>query len=167
MIYVIMGVLGSGKTTVGKMLAKKLGLVFHDADEYLNHKERKNLSKGIPLSDAEWKNWMIIMRAIVDRELARGSNAVIACAALKEKYRQLLIHDKKNMKLIYLKGSPEIIEQKLKRHKNRHNASSEIVKNHFKILEEPKNADVIDMTIPAEKIVEIIMLNQPLNVNKK
>ena len=157
MIYVLMGVLGSGKTTVGRLLASRLNVVFHDADEYLNHKERKKLAKGVPLTDAEWKNWMFIMRAIVDRELARGANAVIACPALKEKYRQLLLHDVTNMKLIYLKGRQNVIEKRLQHHKNRHNASAVIVENHFKILEEPKNADIIDMNIPQDKIVEMIL----------
>ncbi len=161
MIYVIMGVLGSGKTTIGRMLASKLNAVFHDADEYLNHKERKKLAKGVPLTDVEWKNWMVIMRTIVDRELARGGTAVIACPALKEKYRQLLLHDKKNMKLIYLKGTLEMIEQRLAHHKNRHNASPKILENHFKILEEPKNADIIDITIPCEQIVEMITRKPP------
>ena len=114
MIYVITGVLGSGKTTVGKMAAGKIGAEFYDADDYLTHSSRKKLSKGIPLTEKEWKDLMFAMRAIVDRELARGGSAVIACTALKERYRKLLMHQPEKMKLIYLKGTREFIERKLK-----------------------------------------------------
>jgi carbohydrate kinase (thermoresistant glucokinase family) len=152
MIYMIMGVLGSGKTTVGKILAKKLTAPFYDADDYLTHNSRKKLSKGVPLLEKEWKDLMFAMRAIVDRELARGGDAVIACSALKERYRKMLLHEPGKMTLMYLKGTREFIEKKLKKNKKHHNASFEILKSQFEILEEPKEAMVFDMTIPREKI---------------
>jgi carbohydrate kinase (thermoresistant glucokinase family) len=152
MIYVITGVLGSGKTTVGKMAAGKIGAEFYDADDYLTHSSRKKLSKGIPLTEKEWKDLMFAMRAIVDRELARGGSAVIACTALKERYRKLLMHQPEKMKLIYLKGTREFIERKLKKNKNRHNASFEVLKTQFEMFEEPKNAVVFDITRPREYI---------------
>jgi carbohydrate kinase (thermoresistant glucokinase family) len=152
-----MGVLGAGKTTIGKMLAKKLNIPFHDADEYLTHEDRKKLAKGIPMTEKEWKDLMFAMRAIVDRELARGANAVIACSVLKERYRKLIMHEIDRMKLIYLKGTMEFIEEKLKKNKNRHNASFEILKSQFAMLEEPKNAAVFDITTPREKIVDAIV----------
>jgi carbohydrate kinase (thermoresistant glucokinase family) len=159
MIYVITGVLGSGKTTIGKLLSKKLDIPFHDADEYLTHEDRKRLSKGITMSEKEWKDLMFAMRAIVDMELSRGAKAVIACSALRERYRKLLMHEPEKMRLIYLKGTREFIEKKLRKNKNRHNASAEILKSHFEMLEEPQNAMTFDITTPAEKIVEDIIKN--------
>jgi carbohydrate kinase (thermoresistant glucokinase family) len=164
MIFVIMGVLGSGKTTVGKLLAKNLAIPFYDADDYLTHSNRKKLSKGVPLTEKEWKDLMFAMRTIVDRELARGGGAVIACPALRERYRKMLLHQPDKMTLVYLKGTRELIEKKLKKNKNRHNASPEILKSQFDMLEEPKNALVFDMTIPGEKIageIERKILNAP------
>lgn len=157
MIYVITGVLGSGKSTIGKMISDKLKIPFYDADEYITHEDRKKLSKGITMTEKEMKDLMFALRAIVDRELARGGSAVIACTALKEQYRKLLMHDHGNMKLIFLKGDKSVIEKRLKHNKTHHNASWEIVESQFKILEEPKNAQVFDITITAEKIVDEII----------
>lgn len=157
MIYFITGVLGTGKTTIGRMLARKLNIPFHDADEYLTHEDRKKLAKGVPLSEKEWKDLMFAMRAIIDRELARGANAVIACSALKEKYRKMLLHEMDRMKLIYIKGTKEFIETRLKKHKTHHNASPEILGHHLALLEEPKDAEVFDMSMNKEAIVDEII----------
>src|SRR5271157_4004793 len=104
MIYLLMGVLGSGKTTIGKKLAKRLNCVFRDGDDYHSKSSREKMRKGIPLTDKDRKSWLFAIRSIIDLDLACKWNSVVACSALKEKYRKVLIGNRKGIKLIYLKG---------------------------------------------------------------
>jgi len=156
MIYLIMGVLGSGKTTIGKKLAKRLKCVFCDGDYYHSKSSKAKMRKGIPLTDKDRRSWLFAIRSVIDLDLACEWNSVVACSALKEKYRKVLIGPRKNIKLIYLKGTPEIIKQRIRKRRG-HFANPSLLANQFETLEEPKDALVIDIRMPPDEIVDKII----------
>ena len=84
MVYLIMGVMGAGKTTIGQLLAEHLHCDFKDADDYHSPSNRGKMSAGIPLTDEDRKPWIFAVRAVLDTQLAKGADCVIACSALKE-----------------------------------------------------------------------------------
>src|SRR5205823_9830355 len=91
MVIVLMGVAGSGKTTVGRALATQLGWTFRDADEFHPPENVEKMSHGIPLTDDDRRPWLAAIRAYVDETLARGGCAVVTCSALKERYRRIIV----------------------------------------------------------------------------
>ncbi len=156
MIYILMGVLGSGKTAIGKKLAKRLNCVFRDGDDYHSDSSRKKMRKGLPLTDKDRKSWLFAIRSIIDLDLACKWNSVVACSALKEKYRKVLIGNRKGIKLIYLKGTLELIKKRIKKRKG-HFINPSLLASQFDILEEPKNAVVIDIKLTPDDIVDKII----------
>jgi gluconokinase len=156
MVYLIMGVLGSGKTTVGQLLAEHLHCVFRDADDYHTPSNRGKMAAGIPLTDEDRKPWIFAIRAVIDAELAVGVECVIACSALREKYRQTLIQDRKEIKIIYLKGTKELISERIKLRKG-HFVNPVLLDSQFAEVEEPKKAVVIDIRKTPEEIVSEIL----------
>ena len=108
MVIILIGVAGSGKTTVGRILAARLGCEFHDGDDLHPPRNREKMSRGIALTDDDRLPWLYAVRDLVQRCLAENRCAVIACSALKQAYRDLLIVDAAKVKLVYLKGSQEI-----------------------------------------------------------
>jgi gluconokinase len=156
LVYLIMGVLGSGKTTIGKKLAEKLGCEFHDGEDYYSKICRAKTRKGIPLTEPEIKPWIYALRAVVDMDLAHGGNRVVACSALKERYRSVIVADRKDIKLVYLKGDPVLIQKRLERCKYA-NIGPDYIKSQFVALEEPKNALIADINMTPEEIVRRIL----------
>jgi len=151
-----MGVMGAGKTTTGKLLAEKLGCVFYDGNEFHPEENNEKMRNGIPLTDEDRKSWLYRLRAIIDRELGRNGTAVLECSALKEKYRKMLIGDRKEIKLIYLKGRREVIEERVKKRK-KGIASAAILPGQFADLEEPGNAITVDVELSPEEKVGLIL----------
>ena len=116
MVYIIIGVSGIGKTTIGKMLANTLGIPFYDADDYHPPSNIKKLTEGIPLNDTDRYPWLqILSRSISLWQKKRG--AVLACSALKEKYRKILGNDGTNTTYIFLNADISIISERLKNRK--------------------------------------------------
>src|ERR687890_260035 len=93
MVVVLMGVSGSGKTTVGKILAEQLGWVFLDADDFHPAANVEKMRRGVPLNDDDRRPWLDALRRRVDEACDRGENAVLACSALKHAYRDYLERD--------------------------------------------------------------------------
>jgi gluconokinase len=156
MIYLIMGVMGSGKSTVGKLLASRLKCPLHEADDYHSRESIKKMESGISLNDKDRKPWIFAVRAVIDMELANGGNAVITCSALKEKYRKTLISGRKEIKLIYLKATKNYIYERMRKHTG-HHINPSLLPSQFNDLEEPKNALTIEAQLPTERIVDIII----------
>jgi gluconokinase len=150
-VVVIMGVTGSGKTTVGSMLAKQLGWEFKDADEFHPAANIEKMSRGIPLDDADRAPWLAAMRDGIVHWLANGENVVLACSALKRNYREELCIDPR-VKLIYLKGSFELISSRVQARQG-HFAKADLLASQFADLEEPENAVTIDASHTPEEIV--------------
>jgi MFS transporter, ACS family, tartrate transporter len=155
MIYVVMGVAGSGKTTVAQMLAQKLQWVFLEADQFHSAANKDKMHRGIPLTDADRLPWLEAIHEELKRNDEAGKSVVLACSALKDEYRAILSAGL-NVKYIYLKGSFELIRDRmLKRHG--HFAGVSILADQFATLEEPHDALVVDVSPPPEQIVAEIL----------
>jgi len=160
MIFLVMGVTGSGKSTVGKMLAERLGWVYLEADDFHSPANREKMHRGEPLTESDRLPWLAAMHAELQWQDAQGKNAVLACSALREEYRQILMNGLR-VKLIYLRGSRELIADRLAQRKH-HFAGVSILDDQFATLEEPRNADVvIDIKESPEEIVEEILRKVP------
>jgi gluconokinase len=157
MLIILMGVAGSGKSTVGRMLARALGGDFHDADDLHPPANRDKMRRGIPLTDDDRRPWLVSVRALIDRCENAGGNAVVACSALKEAYRAKLLAGAKDVCLVYLKGSPELIMQRLAA-RHGHFFDPALLRSQFDALEEPHDAIVIDIAGTPAQIVDAIIL---------
>ena len=148
----IMGLPGSGKTTVGKFLTRRLKAVFIDADDHHSKKNIIKMSNGYPLNDLDRKKWLlsILNKA---RQNLKSKNVVIACSALKENYRKFL--SSLNFKLVYLKIEHNLALDRILKRKN-HFMPSSLLESQIKILEEPRTALEIDSNLTVKEISEII-----------
>jgi gluconokinase len=146
-----MGPAGSGKTTVGELLAAQLNWEFADGDNFHPPANIEKMSHGIPLGDEDRIPWLHSIREAMLQWDAQGKNAVLACSALKRSYRGLLLINS-NVKLAYLKGSYELFRDRLRARKG-HYAGEQILAGQFADLEEPEDAITIDAALPAPQIV--------------
>ncbi len=139
MIIIIMGVAGSGKTTIGKLLAESLGWEFSDADDFHPPSNIQKMQKGIPLTEADRIPWLEDLQTAIKQWLQANKNMILACSALKNSYRDYLVVESDRMRLIYLRGSYELIKQRLKNRQN-HYLGVELLESQFAALEEPSDA---------------------------
>jgi gluconokinase len=146
-----MGPAGSGKTTVGKLLAAQLQWEFADGDDFHSPANIEKMSRGIPLSDADRIPWLNSIREAILQWDAQHCNVVLACSALKRSYRELL-QINSNVKLVYLKTSYEVLRERLLSRKG-HYAGEQILAGQFADLEEPTDAITIDAAKSPEQIV--------------
>ena len=151
MVILLMGVTGSGKTTVGKALAESMRWQFADADDFHSSANIAKMQAGIPLNDEDRAPWLAALRTQIDKWLHAGINAVLACSALKDAYRQQLVANS-NVRLVYLRGSHELIAERLKG-RHRHYMDPNLLPSQFATLEEPRNAIVVDVEATVTEIV--------------
>jgi gluconokinase len=152
MIIMVMGPTGSGKTTIGSLLAQRLGWDFVDADQFHSAANKAKMHQGVPLTDADRAPWLAAIHEQIERWLAEKRNVVLACSALKQSYRDLLWQGG-DVKLVYLKGSYDLIAQRLLT-RTGHFADEHILAGQFADLEEPSDAVVVDIGAPPDEIVE-------------
>ncbi len=153
MILIVTGVAGAGKTTVGKLLARKLGWRFYDADDYHPRENVEKMRRGVSLTDEGRRPWLVALRRLIGEQ---SGPAVIACSALKQSYRDFLEEGNKDVRFIFLKGSRELIRSRLEERRG-HFAGADILQGQFDALEEPENALEEDASRDAESIVEDII----------
>jgi gluconokinase len=150
-----MGVTGSGKTTIGVLLARQLGWEFVDADSFHSPTNVEKIRQGIALDDADRAPWLRSLHQAMESWAAEHKNVVPACSALKRSYRDELYVDGET-RFVYLKGSYELIYQRL-RQRHGHFASETILASQFAALEEPEVAITVNIDHPEGEIVSEIM----------
>jgi len=155
MIVILMGVAGSGKTTVGERLAKELGWQFYDGDQFHPPANIAKMRRGEPLDDADRAGWLMASRNLIDTLIATGKSGVIACSALKQVYREQLLANDRIVKFVYLKGNFEAIYRRMATRQG-HYFKPELLASQFAALEEPANAVVVDALSPASETVMLI-----------
>ena len=155
MIVVVMGVAGSGKTTIGKMLADAIPCAFLEGDSLHARASVEKMSRGIALTDADRAPWLAAIHAHMADVYTRGGSVVVGCSALKQSYRAILA-DGLPVTWVYLKGDPDLIQSRMLGRAG-HFMKANMLASQFEALEEPSDALIVDVSQPPEKIVERIL----------
>lgn len=152
-VVLVMGVSGSGKTTIGRLLAEELEWSFADADEFHSAANRNKLMEGIPLNDEDRGPWLGRLRSAIRAWIKENRSTVLACSALKSGYRRHLVRGLEDrVRFVYLKGSFELIARRLAGRTD-HFMNGVLLANQFEVLEEPSEALVVDIEDSPERIV--------------
>ena len=155
MIVVLMGVAGSGKTTIGQMLADAIPCPFLEGDSLHPRANIEKMSRGIPLTDADRAPWLSAIHAHMVAVSNRGDSLVVGCSALKQSYRNVLA-DGLPLTWVYLKGSPQLIQSRIVQ-RTSHFMKADMLASQFEALEEPSDALVVDVSESPAAIVERIL----------
>ncbi|MGA7869377.1 MAG: gluconokinase [Candidatus Binatus sp.] len=155
MVVIIMGVTGAGKTTIGRALATSLGWEFHDGDALHSAASKLKMHRGVALDDSERAPWLGAIRKLIQGMLSEGRNGVVACSALKQSYRDELVMDPNSVRVVYLKGSKQVIADRL-RERTGHFMNPDLLQSQFDTLEEPRDAIVADISAAPGAIVDAI-----------
>lgn len=153
---IVMGVAGSGKTTVGESLAKHLGWDFYDADNFHPAENIAKMAKGVPLTDADRRPWLAALHDLIFVSLQANRQGILACSALKESYREQLLTGNAGVQIVYLKGSYDLIWSHISGRRG-HYMKPQMLKSQFEALEEPKEAWVLDVSRSVDEIVQGII----------
>lgn len=154
-VFIIMGVSGTGKSTIGKMLSEALHIPFYDGDDFHPEANVKKMSAGNPLNDDDRRGWLIRLNELAKAHKSKG--AIIACSALKKIYRDLLGDGMgSQLTFIHLEGSFELIKSRLESRKG-HFMTSTLLQSQFDTLESPKEAIVVSISLRPEEIVSQIL----------
>lgn len=154
-VLVVMGVSGTGKTTVGKLLSEQLGYSFFDGDDFHPEENIKKMASGKPLNDDDRKGWLLKLNQLALQQQDVG--AVIACSALKKAYRSLLRAGMgSNLRFIYLEGSFDLVKSRLKNRKD-HFMPIALLKTQFETLEPPSKAIAVSIAPQPDQIVQEVL----------
>lgn len=158
MILIAMGVSGCGKTTIGEMLAERLNSDFTDADSFHSQANKDKMHKGIPLVDEDRWPWLKAIRASIEERQADGKPHVYACSALKAVYRDILRDGDRDVTFVYLKGTPELLRERIKTRKG-HFFDPALLQSQLDTLEPPgaHEAITVDIALSPEEIVNAVL----------
>lgn len=154
--FIVIGVSGCGKSSVGKTLAESLGWNFYDADDFHPPANVAKMASGFPLDDSDRAPWLASLHDMISSSLKADSPGVLACSALKERYRQQLLGGNSGVQIIYLKGSYDLIWSRMEKRTD-HYMKPHMLQSQFEALEEPSNALTIDISISLNEIVQEIL----------
>jgi len=152
---VVMGVSGSGKSTIADKLAERLGWTYEDGDKFHPASNVAKMSAGHPLTDEDRWPWLRAIAGEIDRACKAGQHVVIACSALKRTYRDILVHRRDDVRIVYLKGTPKLIADRLAQRKD-HFMPPGLLASQFKTLE-PPDASENPVTVSIDASVETIV----------
>ncbi len=156
MFYIIMGVSGSGKSTIGKLLSDRTGWNFYDADDFHPQANIDKMNRGIPLTDSDRQPWLEKLQELITTFLKNNRQGILACSALKSDYRQILRNNNSNVVFVYLQGDYDCIQSRIKK-RHGHFMEADLLRSQFDTLEEPEDALVIDVSLEPEVIAEKIL----------
>lgn len=158
-ILVIMGVSGSGKTTIAKILAARLGWPFEEGDALHPESNIAKMKAGTPLTDADRRPWLARVAAWIDRQRESGQGGIITCSALKRSYRDMIIGDRPDVRLVYLHGSRDLIASRVAKRRG-HFMPASLLDSQFDTLEEPspdENPLTVDVGGSPDEIADEIL----------
>lgn len=150
---VVMGVSGCGKSTVGEALALRLGARFVDADDFHPPANVDKMRRGIPLEDDDRAPWLARLNAFLRETVAKDESVVLACSALRQRYRDALADRLPALHVVHLCGSPALIAERLAARRHRYMPAS-LLQSQFDALEPPADAVVVDVTGTIDEIVD-------------
>jgi gluconokinase len=156
---IVMGVSGSGKTTIGEQLAARIGWRYEDADTFHPASNVAKMSAGKPLTDEDRWPWLRAIADEIDRAVAAGECVVIGCSALRRVYRDVLVHGRSDIRIVYLDGTQDLIAGRLGGRKG-HFMPPGLLTSQFRTLEPPtpdEHAVTVSIDAPAETIVDDIL----------
>ena len=156
---VVMCVAGSGKTTIGEKLAEQLGWVYEDGDSFHPKANVEKMSAGQPLTDDDRWPWLQAIADEIDRVCSRAGHVVISCSALKRPYRDVLVHGRGDVRIVYLDGTQDLIARRLAARKG-HFMPPTLLESQFKTLQPPgpdENPVTVSIDAPVEQIVDDIV----------
>ncbi|RKH11660.1 gluconokinase [Corallococcus sp. CA047B] len=156
MVVIVMGVSGTGKSTVGRALADRLGWTFEDADDLHSAENRRKMASGTPLTDADRQPWLVLLRARLEKALAHDEPLVLAFSALKRGYREQLMMDAARERWVYLHAPAEVIQARLQ-HRVGHFMPAALLASQLAAMEPPEDALSVDVTPPPDVVVERIL----------
>ena len=162
MVLILMGPMGCGKTTIGRILAERLGWPFYDGDDFHPNENVEKMRVGIALTDEDRKIWLEILRAKIQRWLKHGQNTILACSALKQTYRDSLGVNQGTVRTVYLKGSYELLCKRIEERRHPYMDKS-LLRSQLETLEEPKDGLRVDISASPETIVDTIIHQLKLN----
>jgi gluconokinase len=152
---VVMGVSGSGKSTIADQLAKRIGWSYEDGDRFHPASNVAKMHAGHPLTDEDRWPWLRAIAAEIDRVCRAGEHAVIACSALKRVYRDILVHGRNDVRIVYLDGTQQLIADRLAKRKG-HFMPPDLLPSQFRTLE-PPGSDEDPVTVSIDASVETIV----------
>ncbi|WP_244495083.1 gluconokinase [Bosea sp. Root483D1] len=158
-VVVVMGVASSGKTSLGERLAEKLGWPFRDADSFHPPANVAKMSGGIPLTDEDRKPWLAAIAAWIDELRTTGGHGIVTCSALRKAYRDVIVGKRPDVALVYLKGSRELIGERMAARQH-HFMPPSLLDSQFATLEEPgadENPLVVQIEASKEALVEQVV----------
>ncbi|PFH27177.1 MULTISPECIES: gluconokinase [Burkholderia] len=159
MILIAMGVSGAGKSRIGEMLAERLACSYTDGDAFHSAANKEKMHQGIPLTDDDRWPWLRTIRAAIEEKQQAGETAVFTCSSLKRSYRDVLRGTDTDVRFVYLKGSFEVLHERLKT-RTGHFFDPSLLKSQLDTLEEPgeDEAIVVSIELTPEQIVDEVMV---------
>ncbi len=154
-VFIVMGVSGTGKSTIGQLLSQKLGVPFFDGDDFHPQANIDKMASGKPLNDDDRFGWLIALNELAKKH--KGNGAIIACSALKVSYRDILRNGMEDsLQFIYLEGTFDLIKSRMEQ-RDTHFMPTKLLESQFETLEPPHNAITVSIAQTPEGIISLIL----------